>query len=99
MVTGWILQDNLEPFLTTLGWIVGSSLDDDDWQAITTDLLDGGGGEYEFPGNRRMKLGISVDNNNTTLLQIAVDVPAELVSQVELAVSIFRHFQLRNPRR
>jgi hypothetical protein len=34
MVSGWILQDNLEPFLTTLGWIVCYSFDDDDWQQI-----------------------------------------------------------------
>src|SRR6478735_4680153 len=97
MVTGWILQDNLEPFLTTLGWIVGSSLDDDDWQAITTDLLDGGGGEYAFDGGQKTTFSVAI-GLDTSILNMKVDAPVELEPQMELAIAIFQHFHLRRSR-
>ena len=94
MVAGLILQGNLEPFLTTLSWLIGYSISEDDWQAITNDLLDGGGGSYEFAGNLTMKFDVVVERN-TEVLRVAVDAPEELKSQVELAVAIFQHFHLR----
>jgi hypothetical protein len=63
MVAGSILQDNLEPFLTTLSWLIGYSFDEDDWQVINNDLLDGGGGAYEWVGNQTMKFDVAGDHN------------------------------------
>jgi hypothetical protein len=94
MVAGTILQDNLEPFLTTLSWLIGYSIDEDDWQAINNDLLDGGGGSYEFVGNQTMKFDVALDGN-TSVMKVTVAVPEELESQVELAVAIFQQFRLR----
>jgi hypothetical protein len=97
MVTGTILQENLESFLTALSWLIGYSIDNDDWEAINNDLLDGGGGSYEFVGSQAMKFEMSI-NGSTNLLKVKVAVPPELESQVELAVAIFQHFRLRKNR-
>jgi hypothetical protein len=97
MVAGSILQENLEPFLVTLSWLIGYSIDADDWQAINNDLLDGGGGSYEFAGNQRMKFDVAL-GGNTDVLSVTVAVPEELEPQVELAVAIFQHFRLRKHR-
>lgn len=94
MITGTILQDNLEPFLTTLSWLIGYSIDEGDWQAINNDLIDGGGGSYKFVGNQTMKFDVALDGN-TEVIKVTVAVPEELESQVELAVAIFQHFRLR----
>jgi hypothetical protein len=91
---GTILQQNLQPFLTTLSWLIGYSLGDDDWQAINNDLLDGGGGSYEFIGNQTLKFVVSLEEG-TDLMKVTVDLPEELEFQVELAIAIFRHFRLR----
>lgn len=29
-----LVEDNLRPFLTSLGWLVSGRLDDDDWEAV-----------------------------------------------------------------
>ena len=94
MVAGTILQENLEPFLTTLSWLIGYSIDDDDWQAINNDLLDGGGDSYEFVGNQTMKVDLALEGN-TDVIKVTAAVPEELESQVELAVAIFQNFRLR----
>jgi hypothetical protein len=97
MVAGTILSENLEPFLNVLSWLIGYSIDDDDWKAINNDLLDGGGGSYEFAGNQKLKFDVSL-NGNTDGMKVTVAVPHELESQVELAVAIFQHFRLRKNR-
>lgn len=97
MVAGQILGENLDPFITTLGWIIGYSLDKDDWERINTDWLDGGGGSYEFCGIHRMTFGFCVGSKKETV-DVTVELPAEFESQVELAIAIFQHFQLRKCR-
>jgi hypothetical protein len=98
MVAGSILPDNLEPFLTSLSWLVGYSIDEDDWQAINNDLLDGGGGSYQFAGNQTMNLEVAEDRDSG-VMSVTVAVPQELEPQVELAIAIFKHFRLRKPPR
>jgi hypothetical protein len=97
MVAGSILQGNLEPFLASLSWLVGYSIDEDDWQAINNDLLDGGGGSYEFAGSQTMTFEVALDRNSDAM-KVTVAVPKELEPQVELAIAIFQHFHLRKPR-
>jgi hypothetical protein len=91
MVKGQIWQRNLEAFLTTLGWIVCYSVDKDDLDMINNDLLDGGGGELKFDG---ATVSVSI-NSDTSLLDIAVNTTSDLEPQVELALTIFQHFELR----
>ena len=98
MVADWIWQDNLEPFLTTLSWIVGYTIDDDDWQAIKTGLLETDGDllrwcSYGFAGSNSVNFKLAVDRG-TEVLQVEVDAPAEVEAQVELAFAIFQHFHL-----
>jgi hypothetical protein len=95
VVAGWIIQDNLDLFLTTLSWIVGYSIDSDEWEAINTDLLEMSGDLiHEFAGNHKVKIEVAVDRA-TGKLQIRVDAPTEFESQVELAIAIFQNFHLR----
>jgi hypothetical protein len=97
MVTGSILSDNLEPFLTTLSWLIGYSIDERDWQAINNDLLDGGGGSYDFVGNQTLQFDLHLDSSNHEM-KVTVAMPEELESQVELVFTIFQHFHLRKER-
>ena len=102
MVADWIWQDNLEPFLTTLSWVVDYTIDDDDWQAIKTGLLETDGDllrwcSYEFAGTSVMKFRIAVDRG-TEVLQVEVDGLAELEARVEIAVAVFQNFHLRKRR-
>jgi hypothetical protein len=102
MVADWIWQDNLEPFLTTLGWVVGYSIDEDDSQAIKTGLLETDGDllrwcSYEFAAASIVKFKLAIDRG-TEVLQVEVDSPTELEPRVEMAVAIFQHFHLRKRR-
>jgi hypothetical protein len=98
MVAGWILQNNLDPFLTALSWIVGYSIDDDEWETINTDLLEMSLElSHEFSGNHKVKFEVAVDRV-TGNFQVKVDAPKEFDSQVELAIAIFQHFHLRRAR-
>jgi len=91
LIKGQIWQRNLEAFLTALGWIVSYSVDNDDLRLINNDLLDGGGGAIKLDGTT---VCVSI-NSDTRLLDIAVDTNSEVEAQVELALTIFRHFELR----
>ncbi len=97
MAADSILQDNLDPFLTTLSWLVGYTIGDDDWAAINNDLLDGGGATCEFAGNHVLKVQACIERK-TKFVEVSVEAPKELEPQVELAIAIFRHFHLRKNR-
>jgi hypothetical protein len=102
MIADWVWQDNLEPFLTTLSWIVGYSIKDDDWQAIKVGLLETDGDllrwySYGFAGSSTVNFKLAVDRG-TEVLQVEVDAPTEAEVQVALAVAIFQHFHLRKRR-
>jgi hypothetical protein len=94
VVNGSIRQENLEPFVTTLSWLIGYTITDDDWQKIKDDLFDGSGGSYDFVGNQPLSFQVAIDRNSA-MLKIAVFGPEALEPEVELAISIFHHFRLR----
>jgi hypothetical protein len=98
MVSNWILRENLEPFLTALGWVVGYPFDKDDWAAISEGLLeDNGVVTYEILGILPAKLELKYDQISGSF-QVSVETPAEAHPQVELALAIFQHFSLRQKR-
>jgi hypothetical protein len=98
MVSNWILRENLEPFLTTLGWVLGYSFDNDDWAAISEGLLeDNGVVAYEFPGHHAAKLELEYDRSSDSF-QVTVEAPEDAHPQVELALAIFQLFSLRRKR-
>ena len=100
MVANWILVENVDPFLTTLSWLVGYSIDDDDWQAINNDLLDGGGVDCGFTGNQTIKVNVLIDRQtNTSKATVTVESPEDLEPQVDLVIAIFQNFQLRKSRK
>jgi hypothetical protein len=100
MVTDWIFDENLRPFLTALGWIVGYQFDNDDWEAISLGVRDSDGEtgrwyEYEFHGQHSSKLVLARDPG-TSVLQVRASVPAELEPQIRLAVFIFQRYHARD---
>ncbi len=102
MVADWIWQDNLEPFLTALSWVVDYSMDEGDWQAIKTGILETDGevlrwSSYEFAGDCVLKFRLAVDRG-TEVLQVEVEAPKELEPRVVMAIAIFQHFHLRKRR-
>lgn len=95
----WVLEENLLPFLTTIGWIVGYTFDQDDWTAISngigeTDQEADRWYEYEMAGRRRLKLAIARDPGSSVVF-VRVQTEAVLESQVNLAIEIFARFRLR----
>jgi hypothetical protein len=95
----WVLEDNLRPFLTAVGWIVGYPFDPDDWTAISfgvreTDQEAGRWYAYEFAGRHRAMLSLARDPGSC-VVHVRVGVPSELESQVNLAAEIFTRFRLR----
>ena len=38
MVTDWVYESNLRPFLEAVSWLVGYAFDDLDWEAVTFGL-------------------------------------------------------------
>jgi hypothetical protein len=100
MVADWIFDENLRPFLTALGWVVGYQFGTDDWEAISTGVRDSDGEadrwyEYEFPGQHPAKLLLACDPG-TSVVQVRASVKDELEPQVRLAVSIFQRFHVRD---
>jgi hypothetical protein len=66
MVSGWILEVNLRPFLTALGWFVGYDFDEDDWTAIhwgikDTDVEADRWYDYEFAGDELAAIWLPCD--------------------------------------
>lgn len=99
MIRDWLLMDNLQPFLTVLGWLVDYDFGPDDWTAIhfgvrETDAEGERWYDYEFAGRRRAVFSLAIDPG-TSVVHARIEVPPELEPQVQLAISIFAHFTVR----
>jgi hypothetical protein len=95
----WVYQDNLRPFLTVLGWIVGYSVDTDDWTAIAvgvreSDMEADHWYYYELNGRYRAVVSLAIDPG-TSVVHVRAEVPAELEPKVQLAADIFAYFRIR----
>jgi hypothetical protein len=98
VVADWIIEENLRPFLTALGWFVGYDFDEDDWTAIRygikgTEQDADRWFDYEFAGQHRAYLWLASDTG-TSILHVRVEVPESVVPKVEAALSIFQWFHL-----
>lgn len=87
MVVDWIYRDNLRPFLTALGWVVGYNFDEVDWEAICHGLRETNAEadrwfEYELSGNYRAAFSLALDDGSVVMARIGV--PSELESQIRL---------------
>src|SRR5262249_17910327 len=94
----WVFEDNLSPFLTSIGWIVGYTFDPDDWAAISTGLRDthqeaGRWFDYEFLGRHRIGFSLARDPGSGVVFFRAGVLP-ELDPQINLATEIFGRFRL-----
>jgi hypothetical protein len=99
LVEAWVYADNLRPFLTVLGWVVGYALDADDWTAISFGVCDSDAEadrwyDYEFAGRHCAAFSLGADPGTGVVL-VRAQVPAELEPQVRLAADIFAHFRVQ----
>jgi hypothetical protein len=100
MVTDWVFDSNLRPFLTVLGWVTGYAFDANDWEAVAHGVRESDAEadrcyEYEFAGRTPARLRLGQDPG-TSVVHVRVQVPAEVEPQVRVAVSIFQHFHIRD---
>lgn len=94
----WIYVDNLQPFLTVLGWLVKYEFDSMDWDAIQpaalkTSVEKNSWFEYVFIGEQTAKLKIALADG-CCLYEIVLDIPSEIKDRIDLAVSMLTEFNL-----
>ena len=99
MMADWVYDENLRPFLLSLGWFVGYDLDVDDWTAIRygiegTDQKADRWFDYEFAGQQRAVLWLARDPGSS-VVHVRVEVPAEIVPKVESTIAIFQVFRIK----
>ena len=95
-----LFEDNVRPFLTALGWIVGGRLDDDDFEAVgwalrNTDREQGHWFEYEFSGEVRTPFAVAFDEAGASIVWVRAEVPAEFAPRVQLLADFCWHFHWR----
>jgi hypothetical protein len=102
MISAWIDERNLAPFLKALGWFVGYDFGTDDWNAIRsgmeqTDHEAGRWYDYTFFNDRNGVLAhcsIALDPG-TCVVHMKVRVSAGVVPKVHGLVEVCQHFYLQ----
>ncbi len=94
----WIFEDNLKPFLISIGWFIEYEFDEDDWIAIRyaiarTDQEKNHWFGYEFSGKFTAEFQLARDIG-TSVVHVHVEVPPEIAPRVEAAIAIFQTFRL-----
>jgi hypothetical protein len=94
-VTGWVAADDLRPFLTALGSVVGYDVTEDEWAAIAAEVGEsdseaGYWSEQEFAGGHRVKVQLARDPRGRGV-QLRLEVPREVEPQVRQAFATFQH--------
>lgn len=97
-----LFDDNLQPFLTALGWVVGGKLDADDIEAVSwglrdTDRVKGRWFEYEFSGEPRIPFSIALDEAGASIVWVRAELPAELAARIQLVADFCCQFHWRGP--
>jgi hypothetical protein len=92
----YIEPENLKPFLTVLGWVVGHAFDSDDWTAIKhgvqkTNADTGHWFDYQF-GNRQFSLAQEPDS---THVYVRIELAPELEVKLRMAIDICQFFDLQ----
>ncbi|HKB03948.1 MAG TPA: YkgJ family cysteine cluster protein [Gemmataceae bacterium] len=99
LVADWLPEDGVQPFLTALGWAVGYSLGDGDWEPISVGVGQSDAGadrwyEHALPGRHMARVRLA-RVPGTGVVRLRVEAPAEVESLVRLALAIFQQFRLR----
>ena len=92
MVSDWVYESNLRPFLEAVSWLVGYGFDDLDWEAVTAGLQradDRGSDEEWFD----YKLGtVAVRVRGVFIVYVEVETPPELDRGVEVAAMVMQNY-------
>lgn len=72
MTTEWIFEDNLRPFLISLGWFVGHVFDESDWIAIRHGIENAHQEQdswygFEFAGNSSARFELASDPGTSVI--------------------------------
>jgi hypothetical protein len=103
MIHDWIFDDNLPAFLTTIGWIIGCELDNEERADITSGVAESDGDhdkwfQYELKGDSPARLELACDHG-CGVVQVRIEVPQALEERVKLAIQIFNEYHVtRTPR-
>lgn len=94
----WILEENVEPFLIVLGWIVEYEFDEADADGIMptlarTDAEADKWCDYEFDGKNSCKFKLAKDVGSSVVL-VRLEVAQDIESKVRLAIEIFSTFRV-----
>ncbi len=102
MIEVSLFDDNLRPFLTAVGWLVGHRFDEGDWAATSqgirgTDAEAGRWFEYEFNEGRRAGFSVAYDEDGTSVVRFRADLPAEFEARIRLLGDFCCHFHWSGP--
>lgn len=92
MTSGWIIGDNLRPFVEVLAWQSDSRITEGQWEAVRaglepTDHAAGRWAEYTFPGISLRYAWMDRQNEGTYLsVEVAASAEVELVAEALIAV-------------
>jgi Cysteine-rich CPCC len=94
----WISETNLEPFLTTVSWIVKYKFDDRDWEVMSKGVLQTDAEadkwySYEFSGEQTAKMRIARDVGSS-VIWVDVDLAEEHQRTYSIITDIFSVFLL-----
>jgi Fe-S-cluster containining protein len=95
---GWVIADNLLPFLTAVGWVVGHGFGPGDWEKVSgalpqTDAAADRWHVHAVAGGHRARVRLARDPEG--VVQVRLEVPREAEAQVKLAIAIFQRFHVQ----
>lgn len=97
MVTDWIFEESLKPFLETLAFLVNYRFDESDWIAFEIGILETNDEtnhwfNYRLMGDYDLEVKIALDKDSgVVLFQIQSDFHIE---EIQLAAFIFQSYHL-----
>jgi hypothetical protein len=102
VTSGWIIGENLRPFIEVLAWQAETRLADDQWETIRADLestdeVEGRWAEFDLPGIS-LKFALMDRENEGTYISLQVAASTEIESVAGTLVAVMQAYRLREDR-
>jgi Fe-S-cluster containining protein len=100
LVADWLPEASLRAFLTTLGWVIGYDLGDDERGLICHSVADSDSNanrwyQHEFQGWRPARVQLA-RVPGIEVIRLRAEAPPEVEPQLRLALAIFQQYPLRD---
>jgi hypothetical protein len=102
VTSGWIIGENLRPFIEVLGWQANTRLSDPEWEGLCsrlgpTDETEGRWAEYAMPGISLRYAWMDRESEGT---YVSVEVAAsdKVESAAETLISVMQAYRLQEDR-